>query len=297
MSTEDGPGIRTTVFFKGCNLSCAWCHNPESISFDKEIYWLQDRCMGCLSCINSCPKSAISDSGGIAINKEICDCCGKCAEECPANALEIKGEKIAVDKLLHELKKDKAFFDNSKGGVTLSGGESVLHTDYVAELIKALKNNDIHTAIDTAGCYAYSLLEKCLQHLDLILYDIKLINEEEHKKYTGADNAIILENAKKIGKLSYPKVWVRTPIIPEVTDSKDKIAEIGEFIRAHMPNIERWELVSFNNLSKNKYKLLEKEWEYSNALLIQKNKMQDLCNLALSYTDKATWSGMTRLED
>ncbi len=297
MSTEDGPGIRTTVFFKGCNLNCKWCHNPESISSSQHIFWLEDRCMGCNTCIEVCPNGAVSlQSDGIKTDNKLCDFCNKCIEECPMNALEIKGEVITVEALVNELIKDKAYYDTSHGGVTLSGGEVVLNWQYALELLKELKTRGVHTAIDTAGCYSYSVLENLLPYVDLILYDIKHIDNDKHKQLTGVENTLILENAKKLGSLEKPKIWIRTPIIPDATDSEENIIGIANFIKDNMPNIEKWELVSFNNLGKQKYKLLGRDWVYKDSPLITKAKMQRLNDLAKQITNKVTWSGATRLE-
>lgn len=297
MSTEDGPGIRTTVFFKGCNLRCAWCHNPESIPFYRQKYWVKDRCMGCHSCVECCPNGALSFLEEVLVTDESkCKLCLKCVEECPTNAIEVKGEKWEIDTLVKELLKDKVFYDKSGGGVTLSGGEAVFHYEYVLPLLKKLKEEGIHIALDTAGCYPYQFLQKLLPYVDLLLYDLKHFDNEKHKEFTDAENTLILQNAKKLGKLAKPKIWIRTPIIPQSTDSVENIVAIGKFIKEFMPNIEKWELVSFNNLSKEKYRLLGKEWSYADLPLIEKRVMESLCLVAKKYVKNAIWSGATKLE-
>lgn len=296
MSTEDGPGLRTTVFFKGCNLACSWCHNPESIPFGRQSYWVKDKCIGCHTCIDSCPNGALSaQPEGIIKDNAKCTFCFICTTCCPTLAMELKGEGLPVDKLFAELIKDKVYFEQSGGGISLSGGECVLHNDYVLELLKLVKAEGIHTALDTAGCYAWDRLERLLPYIDLVLYDIKLADAIRHKAATGVDNKLILENAKKLGATDKP-VWVRTPVIPSTTDDEENINAIGAFIAEWMPNIEKWELLSFNNLATSKYQLLGQQWVHADALLIEKQKMTQLATLAATYTDKACWSGATRLE-
>jgi pyruvate formate lyase activating enzyme len=253
--------------------------------------------MGCQSCVKVCPKKAVSaEPEGMKIDEKICDFCNLCVEECPMNAIEIKGEEISVEELVKELMKDKAYYDASGGGVTLSGGEAVLNWEYALPLLKELKQRGIHTAIDTAGCYPFPILQKLLPYTDLVLYDLKHIDNMLHNEFTGMENTLILQNAARLDKLKSPKVWVRTPIIPGATDTEENIRGLAQFIKNNMPNIEKWELVSFNNLSKQKYKLLGKEWQYNDAELITKQKMQNLCNIAKSITNKAMWSGATKLE-
>ena len=163
-------GIRTTVFFKGCNLKCRWCHNPESLSFKQQKYWIEDNCIGCFSCEKVCPEQAISFTEiGMKVNASLCTYCLRCADECPTNSIEVKGEKIEVAELYQELLKDISYYENSAGGVTLSGGEAVLHNDYVFELLKKLKLAKIHTAVDTAGHYPFEMLERLIPYTDLIL--------------------------------------------------------------------------------------------------------------------------------
>ncbi|HHU43369.1 MAG: glycyl-radical enzyme activating protein [Bacillota bacterium] len=296
MSTEDGPGIRTTVFFKGCNLKCKWCQNPESIPFYRQKYWIKDKCMGCLSCLE-CPQKAISfDEDGLKFEERLCNFCLWCAEQCPTNAIEVKGREIEISELVNELLKDKVFYEKSGGGVTLSGGEAALHWEYAYELMDELKKRGIHTALDTAGCYPYKILQKLLEKTDLLLYDIKHIDNEKHKEFTDVENTLILQNAKRVGSLEKPEVWVRTPIIPDSTDSEENIKGIGKFIKENMPNITKWELVTFNNLCKNKYQLLNRDWGYENKELIQKEKIEKLWALAKKYHKNAVWSGATKLE-
>jgi pyruvate formate lyase activating enzyme len=225
----------------------------------------------------------------------LCRSCYWCADNCPALAIELKGEEISPEALCAELIKDKVYFEKSGGGVTLSGGEPVMHYDYALALLKLLKQEGVSVALDTAGCYPWEKLEGLLSYVDLVLFDIKIFDSAKHREATGADNAPILENAKKLSA-SGTRIWVRTPIIPGATDGAENIESIGAFIKQYMPNIEKWELLSFNNLAKSKYQLLGKKWAHADTGLIEKEYLQQLCALAGKYTDKACSSGATRLE-
>lgn len=297
MSTEDGPGIRTTVFFKGCNLKCIWCHNPENIPFYRQKYWLKDRCIGCFTCRDVCPNGAISfHEDGLVFDEKLCVFCLVCADSCPANAIEVKGQSISVQELIKELLKDKAYYEVSGGGVTLSGGEPVLHWEYIEPLVQELKRQGVHVALDTAGNYPYHILQKLLPYIDLVLYDIKAVDSEKHKEMTGLENTQILQNAKRLGAQSSVEVWIRTPIIPGYTDESKNIEAIGKFLKQNMPDITKWEMLSFNNLCAHKYRLLGKEWALKDAEFISRSKMEQLCKTARKYVKSAIWSGATKAE-
>ena len=203
-SYVDGPGIRTTVFFKGCNLRCAWCHNPESQSPKPQMMFYKNKCMGCGKCKEKCPN-----------HLESCELCGKCTLYCPHDAREICGKEYTVDEVMREILKDKAFYDHSGGGVTFSGGECMLQIDFLEDLLKECQKNGIHTAVDTAGYVPFEQFEQILPYTELILYDIKCFDSEKHKQYTGVGNELILENLKRL--LATDKsVWIRIPIIPTI---------------------------------------------------------------------------------
>lgn len=280
MSTEDGPGLRTTVFFKGCTLKCSWCHNPESISCTPSVQFQKERCIGCYTCINECPNKALymSDTG-IKFDFDKCKSCYDCAEVCPTGAIIVKGKRYTVDELFKELIKDKAYFGEG-GGVTLSGGEVLIQANFAADLLKRLREANIDTAVDTAGYVPYQAIEAVLPYTDHLLYDIKIMDPEKHKFYTGGDNKLILENLVKAAETGV-KIWIRTPIIPDATDNEQNIIRIAEFINRNLNNkIERWELCAFNNLCKSKYEMLDKIWEFKEAKLMGKQKMNGLLSLA-----------------
>lgn len=305
MSTDDGPGIRTTVFFKGCSLKCRWCHNPESISPHTEIQWIASRCIGCRSCIDICPEKALQPGPeGIRIDRSRCTGCGLCAEECPSTAMEQLGRSWTVGALFAELLKDRAYFEQSGGGVTLSGGEPGLQAPFAEALLKALRSEGIHTALDTCGAYPKAMLEKLLPHAGMVLFDIKEMDASRHRAFTGAENRQVLENVVYIadyirGHL-YPRaLWIRTPIIPDTTDRPENIERIGAFIAEQLAGaVTRWELCAFNNLCKDKYKRLGRIWAYDSSELATEAQMRDLAEIAKSSgVDPAIVhiSGATRL--
>lgn len=246
-SFVDGPGIRTTVFFKGCNLKCAWCHNPESQSPKSQMMFYRDKCIGCGKCSEVCPT------------KENCTLCGKCTIYCPVDARRVCGKEYTADEVLSEIIKDKAFYDNSGGGVTFSGGECMLQVDFLLELLKKCKENGIRTAIDTAGHVPFESFKKVLPFTDLFLYDIKLFDSEKHQKYVGANNDLILENYEKLIK-SGANVWVRIPVISGVNDNIEEMKNIKNFFeKVGFP--QKVELLPYHAMGENKYMAIGKDYE------------------------------------
>ena len=270
MSTEDGPGLRTTVFFKGCSLACKWCHNPESISFEKEHEWFGLKCIMCRTCEASCANNAISISEkGLRIDNTKCKRCMKCTILCPTNALEGKGSEYSVQELLSELIKDRAYF-GEHGGVTLSGGEALAQHEFALHLLSMLNEAGVNAAVDTCGQVKFDFIREAYKYSPLFLYDLKLIKSEEHKKYTGFGNERILQNFTDLADMIRTKggsrLWIRTPLIPEATDSLENIAAIAQFIEDTASDVfERWELLEFNNLCASKYRRLNKIWDFESA--------------------------------
>jgi pyruvate formate lyase activating enzyme len=313
MSTEDGPGLRTTVFFKGCNLGCAWCHNPESISFKPDLNWYRQKCIGCDTCKAVCPRGVITkDAAGVHFDRVKCAAGGKsgpadsnasesgasadsschhCVEACPNGAIELKGRGIPVEELCRELLKDRAYF-GADGGITLSGGEVMMQGEAAVALARLLKDAGVHVALDTAGAYDFRVLEAILPFISMVLYDLKVFDPPAHKKFVGADNRIILENYRKLMEHK-TSVWVRTPIIEGATDSEENIEALGRFIvGAGLP--EKWELCAFNNLCRDKYERLDLDWVYKNTALTKKAHIEKLTAAAKQYVPWAVYSGSTR---
>lgn len=304
LSTEDGPGIRTTVFFKGCNLKCAWCHNPESIPAKAEAVWVKARCIGCGCCVKACPLKARTFSAeGAAVDRDKCIGCLACADACPTGAVERKGVEYTMDALAAELLKDKAYFDKSGGGVTASGGEPLLQAEFVRALFETLREQGVHTALDTAANVPWETLESVLETSGMLLLDLKLADDAAHRRFTGVSNARILENAEHAARYAREHglvIWVRTPVIPGATDSAENMAAIGSFIAAHMAgSVERWELCAFNNLCRDKYARAGVRWDYEEAPLMRREDMERLRDAAEQSSglgEAAVWTGAVRRE-
>jgi pyruvate formate lyase activating enzyme len=304
MSTEDGPGIRTTVFFKGCSLRCAWCHNPESIVSTPQLQWVASRCIGCHTCLDTCPEEALSAGPvGIDIDRGRCTGCGICAEACPSTALEIMGRQWPVDDLVHEVLKDRVYFETSGGGITASGGEAALQAGFVAAFLEKCRSQGVQTALDTCGQVPKSAYEKILPHTDLLLFDMKHMDTGAHRRHTGAGNDRILASLLFIRDWKRAngrpeKIWIRTPVIPGATDSEDNIRDIGAFLARHLPeDVARWELCAFNNLCRDKYLRLGMTWAFHDAPLVTGETMETLAAVARrsGVPEKIVqWSGSVR---
>lgn len=249
-SFVDGPGIRTTVFFKGCNLRCKWCHNPESQSFEKQMMFYKDKCTGCGKCHEACPN-----------HLKKCDFCGKCELYCPAEARKICGREYTSDEVLAEVIKDKAFYENSGGGVTFSGGECMLQLDFLCEILKKCKAAGIHTAVDTAGNVPWKSFEKILPFTDLFLYDIKAFGAELHRKDTGVSNELILENLKNLSGRA--DIIVRIPVIGGYNDNDEEIRQIADFLK--QIKIFKAELLPYHAMGEHKYTALGRNTESFNV--------------------------------
>ena len=254
-SVHDGSGIRTTVFFKGCNLRCAWCHNPEGLSFDVQEAFYEHKCVGC----GECTKDGFS------------------VDDCIGEARTVYGREISAYELLEEILEDSDFYETSGGGVTFSGGECMLQIDFLEEMLKQCKESGIHTAVDTAGHVPFEYFERIIPYTDLFLYDLKCMDSEKHKQYTGVPNERILENLSRL-LASDKSVWVRVPIVPTVNDSDDDIADIRKFFECYgYP--EKVELLAYHAMGKHKYDALGMEASIFPTL--SKERMNELQSLSL----------------
>lgn len=250
-SLDDGPGIRTVIFFKGCPLSCIWCHNPESRSPAAEISFDKCKCIGCNSCIEKCSVGALSRTNQYFVDRGRCTLCFECIPECPANALSRVGIEISRDDIIDRIIKDKPFYDTSGGGVTFSGGESTMHMEFISEILTELRKRGIHTLIETCGLFNFDRFrELILPYIDTIYMDIKLMDTESHKLYCGVDNDAILSNFIKLHELSVLgefELMPRIPLIPGITDAVENLSSIAHFLHTHfvkevrlLPNNPIW---------------------------------------------------------
>jgi pyruvate formate lyase activating enzyme len=297
-TTHDGPGIRTTVFLKGCPLRCTWCQNPEGISGAQQVWWEERKCIGCLECVAACPSGALEQGPeGLQRDRDLCTACGACVEACPSGAMSFTGQTWALDDLLHEVLKDKDYYTTFGGGVTVSGGEPLSQYPFVTEFFRRLQEQGVHTALDTCGLAPAAALKSVLPYTDYVLFDIKLLDATLHQQFTGHANDRILANlalaAETIrtvngkraihnGRASM-QLWVRTPLIPGATATTENIAAISRYIGANLLDItERWELCAFNNVCEQKYNRLDLPWPYAGERLMGQDEIDALRGIALA---------------
>jgi len=278
-SLHDGPGIRTTVFLKGCNLRCFWCHNPETLNPKPELQVFPDRCIGCGECFKRCPRGAhLLLDGQRQFRRELCVACGRCAETCYAEALVVTGEYMTVDQVMEEVLRDRPFYETSEGGVTLSGGEPLLQPDFSYAILECCRQEGIGTAIETAANLPWERIASILPVTDLVMMDIKLIDSARHQHCTGVPSERILANAVRLGEQPQPLI-VRTPIIPGVNDTAADVEAIAEFV-SRLPNLLYYELLPFHPLAKSKYNSLDLEYGAQDLKSPTREQMDALTQVA-----------------
>ena len=277
-SLTDGDGIRTTVFFKGCNMRCSWCHNPETIERARQLMLYESRCIDCGKCFAACPTGAQRmNDGKHVIDRALCVNCGRCAEVCYAEALVMCGEEMSLDDVMYQIRQDKAYYESSGGGVTLSGGEVLCQREFAEALADACHAENIGVAVETNLCFSFEQARELLSKVDLVMCDLKIFDDAAHKEHTGVSNKSILENIARLDELGIP-VIVRTPLIPGVTDSADNIRAIAEYIK-DMKNLFRYELLNFNPLGEGKYKALNADNPFESARPFGEDRLSELRTL------------------
>jgi len=281
-SINDGPGIRTTVFFKGCPLRCLWCDNPESQEQLPQLLYFESLCTSCYRCVEVCPTGATKTGadGSIEIDRGLCQACGRCVDACLNEARVISGKTMTVAEVVEIVRKDELFYRNSGGGVTASGGEPTYQPDFLKELFRQCQGYGIHTTLDTCGYIRWEVMAEILDYVDLVYYDLKHMATERHEELTGVGNELILDNARRISQIGKPMV-IRVPMIPGCNDSEENIRAIAEFVTAM--KVERVDIVPFHQLGSKKYERLGMIYKLGEARPYQEEEIQAFQDILQSY--------------
>lgn len=292
-AVHDGPGIRMAVYLKGCPLACAWCHSPESQRQSEELILVRDRCVLCRACVAACPQGVHTIvEGGHTLTREKCVVCGACVAACPSGALSIKGYSAAAADIVARVVRMRPFFDHSGGGVTLTGGEVTLQADFAAAVLAGCRAEGIHTAIETCGACSWERLERLLRYTDLVLYDLKLVDEGQHCRWTGASNRQVLNNLRRLGghgrraRRGLPlQVQVRVPLIPAITDTENNLRGIFALVRE--VGLKRVALLPFNPSAGAKYEWLDRRYE-----IVAESQSQKTMNRFVSMAEEMNIEAM-----
>jgi len=272
---HDGPGIRTTVFLKGCALSCWWCHNPESQSAGPEIVLRDDRCIRCGACVAACPHGAVTwVDGAPRTDRTKCEACGTCAAECHAEAREVAGRTMTVQQVVDAVERDRPFYESSGGGVTLSGGEPLRQPAFAAALLREAKRRGLHTVLDTCGHAPWEHLERLRGDVDLFLYDLKLVDPARHRRYTGAGNTRILANLRELSRLGH-RIALRVPVVPGITDDAENIAAICAVATA-LPHLAAVDLLPYHSIGAGKYRRLGRKYRLLHTDAPTRRRMDEI---------------------
>ncbi len=260
-SVHDGPGIRTTAFLKGCPLTCSWCHNPEGVEPTPEILVLADRCAGCLACVEACPQPKVERADGTPwTNRAVCQVCGRCVAACVRGARKLVGREVTVEGLADELERDRPFYEESGGGVTLSGGEPLMQAEFALAVLELCRKRGLHTALDTSGAAPADVAARAAALSDLVLFDLKQLDPDMHRNTVGAELEPILENLRAIDG-SGTETWIRFPLIPEATDARENLRALADTVLS-LTNTRRVHVLPFHRTAADKYARLERSWRH-----------------------------------
>lgn len=293
-SLHDGPGIRTTVFFKGCPLTCWWCHNPESQFPGPEMMLWESRCIRCGACVTTCAVEAITSSGEngslrYITDRDTCTVCGSCEAVCAADAREMIGRRMTVSEVMAEIERDAVFFEESGGGVTFSGGEPLAQRSFLSDLLRACKEREIHTAVDTSGYTPWKALDSIRDNTDLFLYDLKLMDDARHRQFTGAPNGLILHNLRALSERNH-RIIIRVPVIPGINDDAANLHALAEFA-ADLPHLERVDLLPYHASAQGKYERLGRPYHLPDTLTPSDERMDEIKDLLEQYDLNVTIGG------
>ncbi|HEX9091928.1 MAG TPA: glycyl-radical enzyme activating protein, partial [Anaerolineales bacterium] len=278
---NDGPGIRTAVFFKGCPLRCVWCHNPEGQVLQPQMMFRANRCKGFKDCLQVCPQGAISWRDGSITNWETCDDCGKCAEVCVSGGREMVGRVVQVQDLMAEIERDMVFYNQSGGGVTFTGGEPLMQREFLRALLACCKTLGVHTAVDTSGYATWEGLESIYPLTDLFLYDLKFADETRHKKYTSVSNNLILENLQKLSAIK-ANILVRIPLIPGINDDDVNIRSSATLLK-YLPCLTGVELMPYHEIGLAKYQAMGMNYQLESTHPAKKEKIEEVERILAEY--------------